>query len=151
MSGVSGPSKRKPAAWMEHGLLVLLQCAEQLHVHVPPEACAIEIDSTPSAVGTVVGTAVVGVGVGAAVPAKRMYGPCTDKLRETRACSTRSPCACGAPCTGQSAACPLQSLDATRAPSSTRQASKHIRPATVSARRLYSEDKTEHERMVRED
>ena len=76
MSGVSGPSKRKPAAWMEHGLLVLLQCAEQLHVHVPPDACAIEIDSTPSAVGTVVGTAVVGVGVGAAVPARRLYGPC---------------------------------------------------------------------------
>jgi hypothetical protein len=49
---------------MEHRLPVLLQCAEQLHVHVPPDACAIEIDSTPSAVGTV-----VGVGVGAAVPA----------------------------------------------------------------------------------
>ena len=91
MSGVSGPTRRKPAAWMEHRLPVLLQCAEQLHVHVPPDACAIEIESTPSAVGTV-----VGVGVGAAVPAKRMYGPCTDKLRETRACSARSPCACGA-------------------------------------------------------
>ena len=76
MSGVSGPSRRKPAASMEHRLPVLLQCAEQLHVHVPPDACAIEIDSTPSAVGTVVGTAVVGVGVGAAVPAKRLYGPC---------------------------------------------------------------------------
>ncbi len=67
MSGVSGPSRRKPAAWMEQRLPVLLQSAEQLHDHVPPDACAIEIESTPSAVGTVVGTA---------VSAKRMYGPC---------------------------------------------------------------------------
>jgi hypothetical protein len=76
MSGVSGPSKRKPAAWMEHGLLVLLQCAEQLHVHVPPESCAIQIESTPSAIGTVVGAAVVGVGFGVAVPARRMGRVC---------------------------------------------------------------------------
>ncbi len=53
------------------------------------------------------------------------------------------------PCIDRSAACPLQSLDATRAPLSTRQASTHIRPATVSVRRLYSEDKTAHERIVR--
>ena len=76
MSGVSGPIRRKPAASMEHGLPVLLQCAEQLHVHVPPLLWGIEIDSIPSAVGTVVGTAVVGVGVGAAVPAKRISRVC---------------------------------------------------------------------------
>ncbi len=76
MSGVSGPTRRKPAAWMEHGLPVLLQCAEQLHVHVPPDDCAIEIDSTSSAVGTVVGAAVVGVGFGVAVPARRMGRVC---------------------------------------------------------------------------
>ena len=76
MSGVSGPTRRKPAASMEHRLPALLQCAEQLHVQVPPDACAIEIESIPSAVGTVVGTAVVGVGVGAAVPAK----VCMDRV-----------------------------------------------------------------------
>jgi hypothetical protein len=53
---------------MEHGLPVLLQCAEQLHVQMPPDACCIEIESTPSAVGTLVGVAVDGVVVdGAAV------------------------------------------------------------------------------------
>jgi hypothetical protein len=58
MRGVSGPISRKPAARMEQGLPLLLHCAEQLHVHVPPDSCAIEIESTPSAVGTLVGTAV---------------------------------------------------------------------------------------------
>ena len=58
MRGVSGPISRKPAALMEQGLPLLLHCAEQLHVHVPPDSCAIEIESTPSAVGTLVGTAV---------------------------------------------------------------------------------------------
>jgi hypothetical protein len=53
---------------MEHGLPVLLHCAEQLHVQMPPDACCIEIESTPSAVGTLVGVAVDGVAVdGAAV------------------------------------------------------------------------------------
>ena len=53
---------------MEHGLPVLLQCAEQLHVQMPPDACCIEIESTPSAVGTLVGVAVDGaVVVGAPV------------------------------------------------------------------------------------
>jgi hypothetical protein len=58
MSGVSGPISRKPAARREQGLPLLLHCAEQLHVHVPPGSCAIEIESTPSAVGTLVGAAV---------------------------------------------------------------------------------------------
>jgi hypothetical protein len=60
MRGVSGPSSRNPAAWMEHGLPLLLHCAEQLHVHVPPHSWGIEIESTPSAVGILVGEAVVG-------------------------------------------------------------------------------------------
>ena len=82
-SGVSGPSSPKPAARMAQ--VAVLQLSEQLHVHVPLDACAIEIESIPSAVGTVVGTAVVGVGVGAAVPAKRMYGPCVlTGLRQGR-------------------------------------------------------------------
>jgi hypothetical protein len=40
-----------------------LQLAAQLHVQVPPDACAIEIESTPSALGVLVGAA-VGAGVG---------------------------------------------------------------------------------------
>jgi hypothetical protein len=38
--------------------LRLLQFAEQLHIHVLPDSRGIEIESTPSAVGTLVGTAV---------------------------------------------------------------------------------------------
>jgi hypothetical protein len=49
MSGVSGPSSPKPAAKMEQ--VAVLQLSEQLHVQVPPDACAIEIESTPSAGG----------------------------------------------------------------------------------------------------
>ncbi len=60
MSGVSGPTSRKPAAWTEQGLPLLLHCAEQLHVHVLPDSRGIEIESTPSAVGTRVGAAVGG-------------------------------------------------------------------------------------------
>jgi hypothetical protein len=61
MSGVSGPSSPKSAARMEQ--VVSPQLAAQLHVHVPPDACGIEIESTPSALGVLVGAA-VGAGVG---------------------------------------------------------------------------------------
>ena len=61
MSGVSGPSSPKPAARMEQ--VVLGHFCEQLHVQVPPDACGIEIESTPSALGVIVGAA-VGAGVG---------------------------------------------------------------------------------------
>ncbi len=64
MSGVSGPSSPTPAARMEQ--VVLGHFCEQLHVQVPPDACGIEIESTPSAVGVLVG-ARVGAGVGAGV------------------------------------------------------------------------------------
>ncbi len=66
MRGV-GPSSRKPATLTEQGMSLpqRLHCAEQLHVHVPPDSWGIEIESTPSAVGTLVGAA-VGTLVGAA-------------------------------------------------------------------------------------
>jgi hypothetical protein len=47
---------------MEQRSKLVLHCAEQLHVHVLPDSCAIEIESTPSAVGTLVGAAVGGAG-----------------------------------------------------------------------------------------
>ena len=110
MSGVSGPSSCKPAAWMEHGLPVLLQSVEQLHVQMPPDACCIEIESTPSAVGTLVGVAVDGVVVdGAAVrvglpnPLKpHIHPPATGSFARTTAwatgwqnmCRIRSPSRC---------------------------------------------------------
>jgi hypothetical protein len=74
---------------MEHGLPVLLQFAEQLHVQTLPDACSIEIESTPSAVGTLVGVAVDGVVVdGAAVRVglphalkPHIHPPATDSFR----------------------------------------------------------------------
>ncbi len=48
MRGVSGPISRERAALMEQPALplLLMHCAEQLHVHVLPDSCGIDIDST---------------------------------------------------------------------------------------------------------
>ena len=73
-SGVSGPSSPKSAARMEQ--VVSRQLAAQLHVQLPPDACGIEIESTPSTVGVLVGAGVgAGVGGGEMTHTGRLLSP----------------------------------------------------------------------------